>query len=343
MKFKHIAKRYREIEHIKIYLLLGLIFIVFILYYAAKSWDRVNFNVPVIFGVTFSPRYAASLGLNPHNTYLQMFQDLKVQKVRLPAYWDDIEQTMNSYDFRELDFYVSEAHKNNAQVILAIGYKLPRWPECRFPTWLQNSPRSYRQERQLIYIKKVIEHYASDPSITAWQIENEPLLAFGNCDPVDENFLIREVEYVRSLTSKPILLTDSGELSSWITPMRLSDIFGTTMYRTVYTPIIGDIAYPIQPWYYRIKSDLIRKFLAPKNKTTINVELQAEPWAPIFIADIPISQQLEHFTVQNFKNNVDFGKKVGTPEIYLWGVEWWYWVAERNHPEFLEYAKTLFR
>lgn len=342
MKFKHIAKKYQETEHIKIFLLLGLIFLVSLFYLATKIWDRINYDLPTTFGVTFSPRYAASLGLNPHDIYAQMFKDMNIKKIRIPAYWDDIEKHMDSYDFKDLDFYISEAEKNNVEIILAIGYKLPRWPECRFPEWLQNTNIEYRQKRQLIYLKNVIEHYTSVSSITAWQIENEPLLAFGNCDPVDESFLKREVDFVRNITKKPILLTDSGELSTWITVMQLSDIFGTTMYRTVYTPIIGDVTYPLRPWYYRIKSDLIRNLFAPNNKSTINVELQAEPWAPIFIADIPLVQQLEHFTIQNFKDNVAFAKAVGTQEVYLWGIEWWYWIAERGHPEFLEYAKTIF-
>lgn len=271
-----------------------------------------------------------------------MFQDFRLQKIRLPAYWENIELKPNEFDFKNLDFYVDTAQKNNAQIILAIGYKLPRWPECRVPKWLEGASIQYRQERQLIYIKKVIEHYTSNPSITAWQIENEPLLEFGTCDPVDKTFLKKEVEFVRSITTKPIILTDSGELSSWITPMQLSDIFGTTMYRTVQIPVIGAIPYPLQPWFYRIKSNLIRTFLAPQNKTIINVELQAEPWAPIFIAEMPLNQQLEHFTVADFQENVAFAKKVGTPEIYLWGVEWWYWVKDHDHPEFLEFAKTLF-
>jgi hypothetical protein len=43
------------------------------------------------------------------------------------------------------------------------------------------------------------------------------------------------------------------------------------------------------------------------------------------------------------KENVAFAQKVGFPEAYLWGAEWWYWLkTEKNHPELWETARTIF-
>lgn len=343
MKFIHIAKKYREGENIKIYLLVGLIFLVLLLYFSTKIWDKISYDAHTTFGITYSPDYASSLGLDPKKTYLQMFQDFKIRKIRLPVYWDNVEKNQDQFDFSEVDFYVENAASENTQIVLAVGYKLPRWPECRVPKYLEHAGMEYRQQRQLIYLQKAIEHYEKNPAITYWQIENEPMLEFGTCDRVDEQFLVKEIALVRSITKKPIIITDSGELSTWIVPMQLSDIFGTTMYREVINPIFGEIPYYFQPWFYRAKSQLIRSFFAPKNKDTYIMELQAEPWAEIFIADIPIQKQLDHFSVNTFMNNVVFAKKVGAPEIYLWGVEWWYWIDRVGHPEFLQYAKTLLK
>ena len=42
--------------------------------------------------------------------------------------------------------------------------------------------------------------------------------------------------------------------------------------------------------------------------------------------------------------NVDYAKRLGTPEIYLWGAEWWYWLKEKkDHPAVWDAARTLFR
>jgi hypothetical protein len=345
MIFHRLAKKYQDDERIKIYILTGLIILVLFSYFVAKRADFFNQLKPVEYGVTFCQGYAKALGFDPHKLYLQIFQDLKIKNIRLSAYWDEIELKPNEYNFTDLDFYINTASKNDADIILAIGYKLPRWPECRVPKWLEGSSIKYRQERQLQMLSQILDYYTNfnpNPKIKAFQIENEPFLSFGTCDPVDEAFFKKEIELVRSKTDKPIILTDSGELSSWINTMRLSDYFGTTMYRTVRNPIVGAMPYPLQPWFYRFKSDIVRKIFAPNNIATINVELQAEPWAHVFIAEMPIDEQIKYFSPSDFQKNIEFAGKTGFPETYLWGVEWWYYIKNQGYPEYLDFAKTLF-
>ncbi|MBI2334948.1 beta-galactosidase [Candidatus Daviesbacteria bacterium] len=145
----------------------------------------------VSLGVSFSPRYAQELGLDARATYQSILQELSTKSVRLSqsilqelstksvrlsAYWNEIEPEQDQFNFDELDWYVSEASKNQSRVLLAIGYKLPRWPECRAPEW-------FSRDRQLIMLEKVIEHYENNPAVFAWQLENEPLLPYGLCPP----------------------------------------------------------------------------------------------------------------------------------------------------------------
>jgi len=43
------------------------------------------------------------------------------------------------------------------------------------------------------------------------------------------------------------------------------------------------------------------------------------------------------------KNNITYSKRAGFPDIYLWGVEWWYWEKEVNgDPALWNEAKKLF-
>lgn len=294
------------------------------------------------FGVTFSPRYAKYLQLDWQKTYLQILDNLKVKNLRIPTYWDILEPQPDQFNFTETDYLLNEAGKRQARMIVVVGAKQPRWPECHIPAWAEKLTVEKRQEELLQFIGKVVQRYKDDPQIWAWQIENEPMLVFGEgCDKPDINFLKKEVELVKSLSGKTVIMTDSGELGFWQTPMFLSDVFGTTLYRQVSDRFLGYMTYPLPPYFYSIKSSLIRSIFAPESKKTIIVELQAEPW----LADgvfAPSKQQAERFTTKNFENYIDFSQKTGFDEVYLWGAEWWYFMGEQGYPEYLEFAKTLF-
>lgn len=301
--------------------------------------ERRYSNQPVIFGVSYAPFYAEEIGLDPKITYQQILTQLNVKNIRLNAYWNEIEPIQGIYDFNELDWYINEAQKNQANIILTVGFKLPRWPECRKPEWLSEDNR---QEHQLIMVQKVIERYNQSPTIKAFQIENEPYLNFGICPGVDGKFFDREMKMVRGITQKPILVTDSGELQSWVKPMQQSDIFGTTLYRKVTDQYFGEIFYPLPPSFYKVKSDLARGIFAKNNQETIVAELQAELWAGKPLTEIPLDEQLKKFPLTQFQSTINYSKRTGFQSFYLWGVEWWYYLASHGHPEYLEYAKTLF-
>lgn len=327
--------------HLHIIVLIGVILLICLLLVGNSIYETTSKKLKPQFGVSYSPLYAKELGLDPKKTYQDILKDLKVKNIRLNAYWDEIEPAQNEYDFSQLEYYILEAQKNQANIILTVGYKLPRWPECRSPKWVDKE-KSKRQEAHLSMVKAVITRFNDVSNITAFQIENEPLLNFGICPPPEKQFLQKEIKEVKAISKKPIMVTDSGELRFWKTPMELSDIFGTTLYRVVDTPWIGPMQYPLRPWFYRVKSDLIRNIFARNNQKTIISELQAESWANQPIRETPLESQLSRFSINDFKKTVEFARLTGFSEIYLWGVEWWYYMAKQGHPEYLEFAKTLF-
>jgi hypothetical protein len=327
-------------------ILLLILTVVLLLAFVGQNIFNRTYPFPkeLSYGVTFSPIYAQYLGLDWKHTFMDILDELKVKNVRIPTYWDNLEKEKGQYSFEDTDFMLSEVEKRGSRVIMVIGFRQPRWPECHMPEWATSLSLEERRIEILQFVKKTIERYKNNSAIWAYQVENEPLLPFfgENCDDRDPDFLRKEVDLVRSLTDKPVIITASGELENWITQMKLSDIFGTTLYREVYNPLVGYVSYPILPYLYNIKSQIVRRVFAPINQETIIAELQAEPWLIGKTLNQDPERQSELFPLSKLKANVDYAKKTGFNSIYLWGVEWWYKMAENGYPQYLEYAKTLF-
>ncbi|MDO8561191.1 MAG: beta-galactosidase [bacterium] len=296
----------------------------------------------IAYGVTFSIPYARdTLALDWKKTYAGILDELKARHLRLPAYWTEIEKERGKYDFSGLDYLVGEAGKRNAEIILAVGEKLPRWPECFVPDWAGTLSREERHKVFLNFIDRVIERYRGDKHIVYWQVENEPFLPFGGCTDYDKYFVDVEISRVKSLDSRPVIVTDSGELSLWAQAYKRADVFGTTMYRTVSIKFIENFKYPLPPGYFRMKARLMRYIFG--EKPIIVVELQAEPWTKKRPPEVSIDTQMKLMNVGIFKDNINYEKETGFGEVYLWGVEWWYWLKEKHgKPELWDEAKKLF-
>ncbi|MCX6792676.1 MAG: hypothetical protein NTY12_01495 [Candidatus Falkowbacteria bacterium] len=318
--------------------IIGLFFILFVL-----SWTHIYKASELEYGVTFSSQQSKDLGLDPKTVYLAMFDDLGVKKLRLAAYWDQLELKQNEYNWDELDWQISEAEKRNVELILVIGQRVPRWPECHMPDWAENANTEDRQSATLSYIKQVISRYKRHANIKYWQIENEPFLKyFGVCPTFDKNFLDKEIAEAKSLDTRPIVVTDSGELSLWIPAARRADVFGTTMYRDTYSKVFNSyIHYPIEPVFFRVKRNIANLFAHPQD--WIVIELQGEPWGKKAFQDLSQAERDKTMTPAKFQDTVKFIQKTGFKTFYWWGIEFWYWEKTvNNNPFYWEEAKKLF-
>ena len=249
------------------------------------------------------------------------------------------------YYFDDIDWQIKEAESRGVNLIYVVGMKTGRWPECHLPNWALNLQKQEQQEEILEYIKKAVLRYKNQKSIIAWQAENEPFFKFGECPWYDKNFLIEEVKFIKSIDStRPVIVSDSGEYSSWFTAAKIGDIVGTTIYRKVWVHLTDkygfytSIFFP--PQSYWIKAQIVKKLF---NKEVINVELQAEPWVRNVFADIPLEEQEKTMDLKQFKRNIEFAKNSGLSTFYLWGGEWTYWLKKtQNKPEIWDEAKKLF-
>ncbi|MCL4366223.1 beta-galactosidase [Patescibacteria group bacterium] len=325
--------------------LLGILAFIVVVILGSIVFERIYPYPKINYGVTFSPGYASFLKLDWQKIYIQMLDDLKVRNLRVPSYWDVLEAKQNQFDFSQTDFMLDEAAKRQAKVVLVVGMRQPRWPECFVPGWAKNLSEEMRRQKILQFVRRVVDRYKEHPAIWAFQVENEPFLPFfgENCKVADAGFLKSEVDLVKSLSNRKIIVSDSGELGAWVVPMQLSDVFGTTLYRDVYNPVMGYFSYPVLPYFYYLHSQIIKNIFAPRNEKTVIIELQAEPWFAKGQAFQDVSGQVKLFPLSKMESYVNYAKKTGFDEVYLWGAEWWYLMAEHGYPEYLNYAKTLFR
>jgi len=299
-------------------------------------------NGKIIYGVTFSQIFAEELGLDWQKTYLAALDELNIKNIRLATYWNKIEKNQGDYDFSDVDWQIAEAAKRDAKIILTIGQRTPRWPECFIPDWANNFTKEQREQAVLSYLKTMVNRYKDRLNIIAWQVENEPLLSlFGECPETDFAFYKKEVTLVKSLDARPVMTTDSGELSLWLRTAQVADILGTSIYRSTYNNWWGYFYYPYPPAFYQWHARVI-KFFYPHLKKVIVSEFQFEPWARIDMVDLDINEQYKSFDLKRFENSLKFIKRSGFDEVYLWGVEWWYWLKEeKGISDFWEKAREI--
>lgn len=301
-------------------------------------------TAPQLYGVTFSQPHATGIGLDWREVYRAILEDLDVPYLRLNVYWDIVEPVDNKFDFSTMDYQLDLAAAREAQVILAIGRKLPRWPECHVPQWAVGLSENAQQEKVLEMVEVVVKRYQDHPALLMWQLENEPLLDFGVCPPEDQKFLQQEERLVRQLdSSHPILITDSGELNSWLPAAAYGDVLGTTMYRTVFSARTNrnwhyDYIFPA--WLYRLKARYVGLL---RGKQVIISELQGEPWGAKPFTQMSGAERQAAFSPERFRQLHSFARRTQLPVAYWWGVEYWYWEKEvKGNNAYWEYAKSIF-
>ncbi|NEN92996.1 MAG: hypothetical protein F6K48_30555 [Okeania sp. SIO3H1] len=298
----------------------------------------------IIYGMSFNTPYARELGLDWRETYDAILGELGVRHLRLAARWPMVEPIPNVYNFEELDYQIEQAEEVGVEVVLAVGRRLPRWPECHTPDWASELSLTERNAAQLRMMEVVVNRYKDSPAVRVWQVENEPFLAvfaFDHCGELDTDFLDREIELVRRLDpTRPIQVTDSGNLGTWYGAYSRGDIFGTSVYVHFWNPELGQFRTWLPPWFYRLKDNVMA--LRYGEQETVLIELSAEPWLLEPIVDVPVEIQFTRMNLEKFEDILTYAERTHYEKQYLWGAEWWYWLHLQERSEMWERGKRLF-
>ncbi len=284
----------------------------------------------ITYGITFSTKYSKELGIDWREAYLALLQDMNVDHLRIPVYWDEIEPQPGELQLDDVQWMLDRAAENDAHIILAIGERVPRWPECHPPEWAKQQWPADREAAELSMLERLVDRFRNNEAIVMWQVQNEPLLStFGECPLRSTEHVARTVQVVRSIDdTRPIMMTDSGELSTWTGLTGITDVLGVSMYRITWNRFLGYFYYTLPPEYYSIKARAIRPFV----DGIIISELQAEPWPPgKSITETSLAEQYTSMNPKRFQRNVDYAQRTGFTDIYLWGPEWWWYLKTKHN------------
>jgi len=329
------------------FILLIIVVVIVILTIGYFFIGKAKIQDKIVWGVNFSQSQAEYLELDWKEAYLAVIKDLGVKNIKLHVNWSWVERKFNDFYFDDIDWQIYKAEQNNVKIVYVLGMKTGRWPECHISDWSKDVSEDQVKSELLNYITQTVRRYKNSKAIDYWQVENEPLFRFGECPRwyyKNKDFLKQEIALIKELDpSRQIIISDSGEQSMWFGPARIGDIVGVTTYRMAWVNIgnmLGfNVYFPLTPIFYSKKADLIKKFF---DKKVIGVELQAEPWMSHPIMEASLEEQLKSMNLELFKNNIEFAKNTGFDTFYFWGVEWWYYMKEKqNYPEIWNKAKEI--
>lgn len=316
---------------------------------AVSLRSLVNATRPPILGTTFSPLQCYYLELDYQETFRRICA-LGFNRIRLCAYWHEIERQPNQFDFAVLDWLLDSCDRYGIDVVLAVGMKVPRWPEFHFPDWLKAQHNIQgRQEPidtdgaiaglTLRFIEKVVAHTRLAAPIKYWQVENEPFtrLDITAGRYLSLGFVQREVSLVRTLAraDQKIALTGSIALPradnseddrAFQDCLRLADAVGLNVYTKV----------PIGPMFYLEPKPIFWQKLQQWQQTLVEqgkedwiAEAQSEPWEH---NQLVAMNKLDHpsSSPRQMTRLVSSLSRIGYSTIFLWGCEYWYWQKKRG-------------
>jgi hypothetical protein len=294
------------------------------------------------FGATFSTKQAEHLGLNPETALENLCQSINLDSIRLCAYWDLIEEDRGELIIEWLNKMINICDQSDVEVVLAIGRKVPRWPEYHEPEWFHKLSEDEQNLAHRAFLTRMSEIYKSDDRIGSFQIENEPFFSFGHRESqYDIGFIKNLIREFTIELDKPVITTAPIHKFSLITERYAANKIGLNYYPTVFNDQFSkylSFSWPI--WLYKLRSKLLTWI--DSDLEFFVAELQAEPWGPGTDLESNRNEWQKSITPGKLLKNFESMKSAGFKEIWFWGVEWWLYQQQlHENPEFIQTAISM--
>ncbi|HVZ58356.1 MAG TPA: hypothetical protein VG935_01225 [Patescibacteria group bacterium] len=292
-------------------------------------------------GITLSTPHLEHLKIPLHEALSSAFS-FNFSHIRLGAYWSHIEKRSGDYDFSELTQVLQLCEEQKQKIVMTVGAKAPRWPEFYWPPFVtKDLVNSQTQEQLFSFIRETIMTLQGFNCITHWQVENEPLDPSGPEQlAISAELLQREIELVRSLDSRPIMVNVWGNdmLQRNLLPVaeELADIVGLDIYYKQFMQQVMQRSYYLGP---RHTEKMLKNTLSHCAKPIWIAELQAEPWEKNetdYLSDNPGSMHPLFL-----RKNIVKAQRLPIQEILLWGFEYWLYRVNKHDRTYVELVKEV--
>lgn len=301
-------------------------------------------------GTTFDFQQAESLGLDWRKAFQNIIK-MKFNPIRVGIKWNVVEVEKGVYDWSIYDEIFEYLTKVDA--VLVVGAKVPRWPEYFIPDWIElkgNLDSSLLEKGLQKFILKVVDRYGNLENVKIIQIENEPFLKSGpNQRTLSLKLLEKELETVKKVTQKPILLTMQGLPTTGVVAEFLKGRLSYKKKLIRKADIVGFNVFPsfegkvFERWNKVYKASKLAwkylkylyKYSLQRHKEVIVTELQAEPWQ---FGEVSHSEAFGNKTcnpelVKDYLKRVE---KIGFEKVLVWGSEFWLKCKEEGANDWIE-------
>jgi hypothetical protein len=329
----------------------------------AAGFRPVVSSAPVRVGTSFRPLHATYLGLDWQLSY-QRLKAMRFRVIRLSAYWDQVDRE----GYGQLDWLLQESEAAEQPVVVSVGMKGLGWPEFYIPS--EFTPTSAAdgdvgldlnlRAGVLDFVSTTVERYRDNPSVVAWQVENEPLNRAGpHRWYVGGDLLAEEVAAVRAADSRPLLMSafshfnllidrasirsafnlksllgfpsDTAEAQS-LSLLRQGDILGLDVYTEIGYRFLGQVGVMRAASNWAARAGHWRRVASAQGKGAWITEAQAEPWEASISSYADPSSTVAADIQPRFSSIRDQGFST----ILLWGAEYWLWRADNGDPSWLD-------
>jgi hypothetical protein len=304
-------------------------------------------------GFTFVPGNAQWLGLEPTASLNTLIRRLHPDLVRIPIYWSDVAPSPDTLDFKQVDQLLqvvsadnARRHAHQTKVILVVGVRNLAWPEVHLPGWVDTSAglnlaRITASTPYIDYLTGSFRHFADNPVLSAWQIENEPLdntntdlgeVALGGGVVATEVALLKTIDpihraVITTYNSASINLDmEASSAFSWLfdilpgpkpaghpkSTLEMADVLGLDVYVDTPSTPLADASVAERIGWKATTLTYWASEAAKNGKEVWITEMQGGPW-----------NGDPGFNEEDLLESAQVYSGTGVSAILLWGVENW--------------------